>query len=88
MSCELDENLVSNFLEFGVIRLKLGLIGHKRRSWMKGLLAVILSNMQKGLCGYIFYDPTNRIIFETNTVKFFEDVMVQRGNTNKIVFEE
>jgi hypothetical protein len=38
--------------------------------------------------GYKFYDPTNRIIFETNTVKFFEDVMVQRGNTNQIVFEE
>jgi hypothetical protein len=30
----------------------------------------------------------NRIIFEINTVKFFEDVMVQRGNTNQIVFEE
>jgi hypothetical protein len=38
--------------------------------------------------GYKFYDPTNRIVFETNTVKFFEDVMVQRGNTNQIVFEE
>jgi hypothetical protein len=38
--------------------------------------------------GYKFYDPTNKIIFETNTVKFFEDVMVQRGNTNQIVFEE
>jgi hypothetical protein len=38
--------------------------------------------------GYKFYDPTNRIIFETNTVKFFEDVMVQRGNTNQIIFEE
>jgi hypothetical protein len=38
--------------------------------------------------GYKFYDPTNRTIFETNTVKFFEDVMVQRGNTNQIVFEE
>jgi hypothetical protein len=38
--------------------------------------------------GYKFYDPTNRIIFETNTVKLFEDVMVQRGNTNQIIFEE
>jgi hypothetical protein len=38
--------------------------------------------------GYKFYDPTNRIIFETNTVKFFEDVMVQRENTNQIVFEK
>jgi hypothetical protein len=38
--------------------------------------------------GYKFYDPTNRTIFETNTVKFFDDVMVQRGNTNQIVFEE
>jgi Integrase core domain len=38
--------------------------------------------------GYKFYDPTNRIIFETNTVKLFEDVMVQKGNTNQIVFEE
>jgi hypothetical protein len=38
--------------------------------------------------GYKFYDPTNRTIFETNTVKFFEDVMVQRGNTTQIVFEE
>jgi hypothetical protein len=38
--------------------------------------------------GYKFYDPTNRTIFETNTVKFFEDVMVQRGNTNQIIFEE
>ena len=38
--------------------------------------------------GYKFYDPTNRTIFETNTVKFFEDVMVQGGNTNQIVFEE
>jgi Reverse transcriptase (RNA-dependent DNA polymerase) len=37
---------------------------------------------------YKFYDPTNKIIFETNTVKFFEDVMVQRGNTNQIVFNE
>jgi hypothetical protein len=37
---------------------------------------------------YKFYYPTNRIIFETNIVKFFEDVMVQRGNTNQIVFEE
>ena len=33
-------------------------------------------------------DSTNRTIFETNTVKFFEDVMVQGGNTNQIVFEE
>jgi hypothetical protein len=39
-------------------------------------------------CGYKFYDPTNRIIFETNTVKFFEDVMIQRGNINQIVFKE
>jgi hypothetical protein len=38
--------------------------------------------------GYKFYDLTNRIIFETNTVKFFENVMVQRRNTNHIVFEE
>jgi hypothetical protein len=38
--------------------------------------------------GYKFYDSTNRIIFEINTVKFFEDIMVQRGNTNQIVFEE
>jgi hypothetical protein len=38
--------------------------------------------------GYKFYDPTNRIIFEINTVKFFEYVMVQRRNTNHIVFEE
>jgi hypothetical protein len=38
--------------------------------------------------GYKFYDPTNRIIFKINTVKFFEDVMVQRENTNQIVFEE
>jgi hypothetical protein len=37
---------------------------------------------------YKFYDPTNGIIFETNTVKFFEDVMVQRENTNQIIFEE
>jgi hypothetical protein len=47
MSYELDENLVSNILEFGVVQLKLGLIGHKRRSWMKGLLTVILLDMQK-----------------------------------------
>jgi hypothetical protein len=51
MSCELDENLVSNILEFRVIQLKLGLISHKRRNWMKGLLAVILSDMQKGPVG-------------------------------------
>jgi hypothetical protein len=38
--------------------------------------------------GYKFYDPTNRIIFKTNIVKFFEYVMVQRGNTNQIIFEE
>jgi transposase InsO family protein len=38
--------------------------------------------------GYKFYDPTNKIIFEINTVKFFEDVMVHRRNTNQIVFEE
>jgi hypothetical protein len=57
MSCELDENLVSNFLEFGVIRLKLGLIGNKRRSWMKGLLAVILSDMQKGPVSTYFMIP-------------------------------
>jgi hypothetical protein len=38
--------------------------------------------------GYKFYDPTNRTIFEINKVKFFKDVMVQRGNTNQIVFEE
>jgi hypothetical protein len=38
--------------------------------------------------GYKFYDPTNRIIFKTNTVKFFEDAMVQKGNTNQIIFEE
>jgi transposase InsO family protein len=38
--------------------------------------------------GYKFYDPTNIIIFEINTVKFFENIMVQRGNTNQIVFEE
>jgi hypothetical protein len=45
MNCGLDENLVSNILEFEVVQLKLGLIGHKRRSLMKGLLAVILSDM-------------------------------------------
>jgi Integrase core domain len=38
--------------------------------------------------GYKFYDPTNRIIFEINIVKFFENVMVQRENTNQIIFEE
>jgi hypothetical protein len=38
--------------------------------------------------GYKFNDPTNKTIFETNIVKFFEDVMIQRGNTNQIVFEE
>jgi hypothetical protein len=38
--------------------------------------------------GYKFYDPTNKIIFEINTIKFFEDVMVQRENINQIVFEE
>jgi hypothetical protein len=38
--------------------------------------------------GYKFYDPTNIIFFEINTVKFIEDVIVQRGNTNQIVFEE
>jgi uncharacterized protein YqgQ len=38
--------------------------------------------------GYKFYDSTNRIISEKNTVKFFEDVMVQRENINQIVFEE
>jgi hypothetical protein len=38
--------------------------------------------------GYKFYDPTNRIIFEINTVKFFEDVIIQRGNTNQIIFEK
>jgi hypothetical protein len=45
MSYGLDENLVSNILEFGFVQLKLDLIGHKRRSWMKGLLAAILSDM-------------------------------------------
>jgi transposase InsO family protein len=45
MSYGLDENLVSNILEFGFVRLKLGLMNHKRRSWMKGLLAAILSDM-------------------------------------------
>jgi hypothetical protein len=88
MSCGLDENLVSNILEFGVVQLKLGLLGRKGRSWMKGLLAAILSDMNKGPVDIKFNNPTNRIIFETNTVKFFEDVMVQRGNTNQIVFEE
>jgi hypothetical protein len=29
--------------------------------------------------GYKFYDPTNKIIFEINTVKFFENIMVQRA---------
>jgi hypothetical protein len=38
--------------------------------------------------GYKFYDSTNIIVCEINTVKFFEDVMVQRGNINQIVFEE
>jgi hypothetical protein len=38
--------------------------------------------------GYKFYDPANKIIFEINKVMFFEDVMVQRGNTNQIVFEK
>jgi hypothetical protein len=57
MSCGLDENLVSNILEFGVVQLKLGLIGHKRRSWMKGLLAAILSDMQKGPVGTNFMIP-------------------------------
>jgi hypothetical protein len=57
MSCGLDENLVFNILEFGVIQLKLGLIGHKRRSWMKGLLAVILSDTQKGPEGINFMIP-------------------------------
>jgi hypothetical protein len=54
MSCELDENLVSNILEFGVVQPKLGLIGQKRKSWMKGLLAAILSDMQKGPVGINF----------------------------------
>jgi hypothetical protein len=57
MSCGLDENLVSNILEFGVVLLKLGLIGHKRRSWMKELLAVILSDMQNGPVGINFMIP-------------------------------
>jgi hypothetical protein len=37
--------------------------------------------------GYKFYDPASRIIFKINIVKFFEIVMVQRGNINQIVFE-
>jgi hypothetical protein len=49
MSYGFDENLVSNILEFRVVQLKLGLIGHKRRSWMKRPLAAILSDMQKVL---------------------------------------
>jgi hypothetical protein len=57
MSYGLDENLVSNTLEFGVVQPKLGLIGHKRRSWMKELLAVILSDMQKGPVGINFMIP-------------------------------
>jgi hypothetical protein len=32
MSYGLDEKLVSNIFEFGVVELKLGLIGHERRS--------------------------------------------------------
>jgi hypothetical protein len=31
---------------------------------------------------YKFYDPTNRIFFEIDIVKFFYDVMVQRENIN------
>jgi hypothetical protein len=57
MSCGLDKNLVSNILEFGVVQLKLGLICHKRRSWMKELLAVILSDMQKSDVGTNFMIP-------------------------------
>jgi hypothetical protein len=57
MSYGLDENLVSNILEFEVVQLKLGLIGHKRKSSMKGLLAVILSDMQKDLVGTNFMIP-------------------------------
>jgi hypothetical protein len=57
MSYGFDENLVSNILEFGAIQLKLGLIGHKRRSWMEGLLAVILSDMQKCPVGINFMIP-------------------------------
>jgi hypothetical protein len=30
--------------------------------------------------GYKFYDPINRIIFETGTVKFFENISVQEEN--------
>jgi hypothetical protein len=57
MSYELDENLVSNILEFGVVQLKLGLIDHKRRRRMKRLLATILSDMQKGPVGTNFMIP-------------------------------
>jgi hypothetical protein len=57
MSCGLDESLVSNTLEFGVVQLNLGLIDHKRISWMKELLAAILSDMQKGPVGINFMIP-------------------------------
>lgn len=33
--------------------------------------------------GYKFYDPATRTIFETNTVKFFEDIMVPGGNMHQ-----
>jgi Reverse transcriptase (RNA-dependent DNA polymerase) len=87
MSCGLDENLVSNILEFGVVQLKLGLIGHKKKLDERTVSCYFIGYAKRSR-GYKFYDPTNRIIFEINTVKFFEDVMVQRGNTNQFVFEE
>jgi hypothetical protein len=57
MSYGLDKNLVYNILEFDVVQLKLSLIGHKGRSLMKGLLAAILSDLQKGHVSINFMIP-------------------------------
>jgi hypothetical protein len=53
MSYELDENLISNILEFGVVQLKLG----PAEFGVVQLLAAILSDMQKGPVGTNFMIP-------------------------------
>jgi hypothetical protein len=54
MSYVLGANLVCNTSEYGVVQLRLGLIGQMKRNRMKRLLVAILLGIQKGHGGISF----------------------------------
>jgi hypothetical protein len=53
----IGRKLVCNISEYGVVQLRLSLIGQMKRNWTKRLLVVILLGMQKGHEGISFMIP-------------------------------